>query len=317
MLELHFINVADGDAILVEQRQDGNVFRLLVDTGRPEMAPVPGSLRCTDGEYLAGRGITFIDALVVTHLHVDHFGGLAGLLDRVSFADAYAGYFPQGPCALDRQQRADIKTGRSLADCLEQWAADTERLARAGTRLHPVDDGVTVSFTPQLTGQIRCPDPSASGYQHGAWTDMLAGRPVPAGMQYWSSKYRNPGSLRVRLAYAGRRIELAGDCYGAAWEDQAEPCDIFKVPHHGDAKSMTRTLAARLRPAWAVISCGAIYNEKKDRPSKTAVEILREQGAQVYFTDSFSAPWQEPEYRRTVDFTIEENGDIHAPGRQT
>lgn len=26
-----------------------------------------------------------------------------------------------------------------------------------------------------------------------------------------------PGSRRVRLGCAGRRIELAGDCYGAAW----------------------------------------------------------------------------------------------------
>ncbi len=316
MLTLHFINVADGDCILAEEQDGDRTFRLLVDAGRPEMAPVSGSLRCTAAEYLREKGITRLDGLVVTHLHIDHFGGLREVFRTVTVADAWAGFFPEGPGGPDRSKLADIKTVRGLADCLERWAEDCEALRAMGCRLHTVTEDCEVSFTERLRGRIACPDPAASAYQRGAYGDILAGRPVPEGLQYWSAKYRNPGSLRLRLFYAGRAVELAGDCYGAAWEDRAERCDLFKVPHHGDAKSLTETLAARLHPAWAVISCGAEYNPKKDRPSRAAAALLERQGARVWFTDRFAAPWHEPENWRSVDFIIKEDGTVQVPGRQ-
>lgn len=315
MLELHFVNVGDGDCTLVEERQGERTFRLLVDTGRPELADVPGSPRRTAAAYLRDRGVSNVDALVITHLHMDHFGGLRPLLDQVAFTDVYAGFFPEGPSALDRGALADIKTVRGLADHLERWTEDCARLRTLGCQLHPVTETVERSFTDRLHGWIICRDPAASACQRGAWTEMLAGRPVPEGLQYWSSKYRNPGSLRVRLSYAGRTVELAGDCYGAAWENEAEPCDILKTPHHADAKSLTPALAARLHPAWAVVSCGAEYVAKKDRPSHAAVELLQRQGAQVFFTDSFAAPWHEPVRWDAVDITISEDGTVCVPGR--
>lgn len=317
MLKLHFINVADGDAALIEEQQGERTFRLLVDTGRPEPAAAPGSLCCTAAEYLEGIGVAALDALVITHLHMDHFGALRLLLEQVAISDVYAGFFSQGPSALDRGALADIKTVRGLADHLERWAEDCERLRALGCRLCPVTETVPVAFTDALSGRIVCHDPAASAVQRTAWTEMLAGRPVGAGLQYWSSKYRNPGSLRLRLTYAGRTVELAGDCYGAAWEDEAAPCDILKVPHHADAKSLTPALVSRLRPKYAVVSCGAEYNPKKDRPSQAAVELLERQGTRVFFTDSFAAPWHEPVRWRAAVFTIKEDGGIVPPGRPT
>lgn len=323
MLELHFINVADGDAILVEERQGDETFRLLVDAGRDVMQTpeLPGSLRGTAADYLRSRGVEHIDALVVTHLHIDHFGGVREILQRVTVSDVWAGYIPEGPCALDRAKLADIKTVRGLAGCLERWGADCQTMRAMGCRLHTVTENTPLRLTERLTGEIDCCDPEASAFQRAAWTDMMAGRPVPEGLQYWSSKYRNPGSLRVRLAYAGRTVELAGDCYGVAWESQAQPCDILKVPHHGDGKALkgafTPTLAEKLHPAWAVISCAAEYIPRKDRPSHRAAQLLEQQGAQVWFTDSFTAPWHQPEHRRSIDFIIEEDGTVLAPERQT
>ena len=62
MLRLHFINVGDGDAILVEELREGSAFRMLVDTGREDVGGEPGSLRRTAAEYLAGEfdAVTFV-----------------------------------------------------------------------------------------------------------------------------------------------------------------------------------------------------------------------------------------------------------------
>ena len=37
LLQIRFLNVGDGDAILIEERTEGQAFRSLVDTGRTEM----------------------------------------------------------------------------------------------------------------------------------------------------------------------------------------------------------------------------------------------------------------------------------------
>lgn len=313
MLELHFINVADGDAVLIEEHGEGTAFRMLVDTGRRDVDAWPGSLRCTAAEYLRELGISHIDVLVVTHLHVDHFGDLPELLEEVSFGHICSGFFPERPGGRVPPGPPGDKTVQGLIDCLDQWSADTAAMLAKGCRLHAVETSTVLPLTERLQAEIVCPGEEASAFQRAAWADLLAGRPVSPDLLYWSAKYRNPGSLRVRLTYAGRVAELAADCYGAAWEDRARPCDILKVPHHGDKKALTETLVRRLRPSHAVISCGAEYIPRKDRPSQAGVELLERYGAQVWFTDSFSAPWRAPLYHRSIHFTIHENGTVTAP----
>ena len=313
MLEIHFINVADGDAVLIEEHGEGAAFRMLVDTGRRYVDAWPGSLRCTAAEYLRELGISHIDVLVVTHLHVDHFGDLPELLEEVSFDRVYSGFFPERPGGRVSPGPPVDKTVQGLIDCLDQWSADTAAMLAKGCRLHAVDAVTILPLTDRLRVEIICPGEEASAFQRAAWADLLAGRPVSPDLLYWSAKYRNPGSLRVRLTYAGRVAELAADCYAAAWEEQARPCDILKVPHHGDKKALTEALVRRLRPSHAVISCGAEYIPRKDRPSRAGVELLERYGARVWFTDSFSAPWLAPLYHRSIHFTIYENGTVAAP----
>lgn len=315
MLRLHFINVGDGDAILAEEEHGGDTFRLLADAGRADAGSHPGSRRLTAAAYLARRNIRRLDAVVVTHLHSDHFEGLAAVLETAEVGAVYAGFFPP-PCAGGMPRTgAEEKTVRGLKDCLERWTAVTAALRARAVPLLSVEETASLPPTPRLSIQIICGDPGAAARQRRVWTALLSGEAADPDMVWWSSKFRNPGSLRLRLTYGGRRIELAGDCYGAAWEDQAEPCAILKVPHHGDAKSLTPLLVRRLRPEHAVISCSAEYVARKDRPSLAAIRLLEEQGARVWFTDSFPQPGREPSCWSSADFTIREDGVILPPDR--
>ena len=74
-----------------------------------------------------------------------------------------------------------------------------------------------------------------------------------------------------------------------------------------------RLLARRLRPSHAVISCSAVYNPRKDRPSAEAAALLEAEGARVWYTDSFSRPGQATACWESVDFTILRDGTILAP----
>lgn len=315
MLKLHFINVGDGDAILAEEQEDGRVFRMLVDAGRRDVGRSPGSLRRTAAEYLRERGVSRIDALVVTHLHDDHFGGLEDILPETAVDHVFSGFFPLRPEARAPQEPDAPKTVRGLIECLNQWGADVEVMAAKGCRLHAVTSTIWgLPLTERLRADLICPDEEKAAVQRRVWESMLAGEPVPEELKYWSSKYRNPGSLRVRLEFAGRAVELPGDCCGTAWDNRDQkPCDILKVPHHGAGGALTEAQQGRLRPPWAVISCGSEYIPRKDRPSGELIGQLGRQGGRIWFTDSFSVPGRKPEYWSSVDFTIFEDGTILTP----
>lgn len=314
MLKLHFIDVADGDSVLIELTEGPRVFRILVDTGHRQVEPVEGSQRRTAVSYLRQLGIRRLDAVVITHLHQDHFGGLRPLLEEIRVDDLYAGYVPAHPgCQILCPAGAE-KTVRGLIECLNDWSRDTASLLAAGSRLHTITENCTLAPGSSLRAELILPNPRLRRQQRNCWDALQEGRAVDAQALYWSSKSRNPGSLRIVLEYAGRRIHLSGDCYGAVWDQEALlPCDILKVPHHGDGKAITEVLAQKLRPVHGVISCAAEYDPRKNRPSLGTMELLAAQGTQIWFTDGFSSqPYTTQKWPAAV-FTIEKDGTIGTP----
>ena len=307
MLRLRFFNVGDGDCILIE---DGE-FRMLVDAGRGEVPePAPAA---TCAAHLSRAGVRSLDRLVITHLHTDHFGGLAALMQQTAIGEVISGYFPLEPgrAAVDPRM---TKTERGLASCLTEWSEDVERLKRTGCRITELfASWHDVRLTPRLSADLIVPDVRALRLQRNVYNRMLRREPVPSSQAIQAAKLRNPNSLRIRLRYAGRTVELAADCYGALWEDAAEPCDLLKAPHHGDAKSVTDALVMKLRPAHAVVSCGRDYLPAKDRPSARTIARLRDSGASVWFTDCFADGSAEPHVWPSVDFTILDDGRILPP----
>ncbi|MCD8078487.1 MAG: MBL fold metallo-hydrolase, partial [Lachnospiraceae bacterium] len=304
MLELHFINVGDGDAILIREESDGRRFDMLVDAGRPEVLPEEGSLRLPAADYLAGLGVTHLDLLVVTHLHIDHFGGVARLLPWTRVDLVLSGYFPPDPGARIERISGE-KTVLGLIDCLNDWSGIVASMRKRGVRRTAVTETVHLEPVPGLALEFLCPNPEEMRRQTVSWYELFAGEDLPEEELYRSSKLRNPLSLRVRLHYAGREIELSGDCLGAGWEESGKrPCDLWKVPHHGDIKSVTPELVAALHPRCAVISCEKGYNEKKDRPSAYVIDLLRQNGAEVWFTDTYEAPWYTSGRHRAAVFTV-------------
>ena len=72
-VEVHFIDVGQGDAVLIKGSEGVNV---LIDTGNL-------SAGHRVGKYLKEQGIICLKALVITHMHPDHVGGIFGILPDI------------------------------------------------------------------------------------------------------------------------------------------------------------------------------------------------------------------------------------------
>ncbi|MCL2063109.1 MAG: MBL fold metallo-hydrolase [Candidatus Cloacimonetes bacterium] len=87
-LKVHFINVQQGDAILIQSPDDKN---MMIDGGYGRRGTrdwqgggVPIALN-----YLENMNITHLDFIVETHRHLDHWGGLQDILDSAITSGPY------------------------------------------------------------------------------------------------------------------------------------------------------------------------------------------------------------------------------------
>ncbi len=312
-LIIRFFNVGDGDSALLETAGE-KPYRLLVDAGSSLPEALEGGCSCA--EHLRALGVDRLDDIIITHLHLDHMGGLRDIAEKMPVGRVLSGYFP--PCdatAIPQEPEAE-KTVRGLIDCLNVWKDTVDALRRQGCSLEEI----------QASGSIPCgisdlsltcvsPDPAGLRRQKLAWDRMFRGENVPDEEKAAVSRLRNPASLILRAAYAGRTAVLGADCFGALWEEwENAPCDLLKVPHHGDCKAMTPKLAEALRPIHAVISCGAEYIPRKDRPSAGTAAMLREAGAQVWYTGAYGGdPLSPARHWPRIAFCIEKNGRLTGP----
>lgn len=317
MLKIRFFNVAEGDSILLEYSGGDAPFRVLVDCGRNELPESEGSLRMTAAEHLKRLGLSRIDALVITHLHVDHLANLPEIMKSVRFGRIYSTFYPADPAVRLQQDPTRLKPVRDLLRDLNTWAecvqaadaAGTERILLTEDTRIPMEDAYGSVF-------IRLPNANSLSGQNLVYSSLCAGLSVPESLINWAAQSRNPNSLRLRVTYAGRTILLDGDYYAADAEKEVQvPCDILKAAHHGDRKSMTAKLAAALRPKYAVISCKREYDAVKDRPSRQTADLLRQYGASVYYTDCFAEEGCEPSYHEELVFTVMEDGRIIPPSQ--
>ncbi|MGH3865827.1 MAG: DNA internalization-related competence protein ComEC/Rec2 [Pseudonocardiaceae bacterium] len=233
-------DVGQGDAVVLATTEPGRA--VLVDTG-PDPGPVSA---CLDR-----LGVRRLALVVLSHLHADHIGGLAGAL-RGRAVGAVA-----------------LGSGRSPSWAFAQ-VLRTAALARvpvvaltAGQRL----------FWPGLALDVLAPlrDPPPIG-DHQAEvngtavnnTSVVLGASTPAG--------------RVLLT-GDVELEAQADLLATGTDLRA---DVLKVPHHGSRYDTEEFLAA-VRPRVAIVSVGA--HNSYGQPSQHVLDTLTEAGARVMRTD--------------------------------
>lgn len=168
----------------------------------------------TDRLLAEGRSL---DALILTHLHLDHAQGVQALFDEgISIGKIY---LPEG-----FEKVATSAESSSVWKSIQQSGVPVETLAAGDTlRFH------------EMSIQVLWPEKSGTRTGIGA----------------------NERSMATLIHFGDLRILSMGDNGELYERYIAQPCDVLKVGHHGSATASADTFLAKTDPDVAIVTCGS------------------------------------------------------------
>ena len=286
MLLVDFINVGYGDAILL--RETETPFAMLVDCGDARIGRSrPDGRRITAADYLRREGIRELDLLVLTHLHLDHAGGLTHLLPGVRVREFWTNYLP--PEEMWGHTLPAVPGAPAGARCLMTsmgiYVKALAHLRSQKTEIRLIRTPCDCRrLTETLSAGVFLEDEELRLRQASIWDAVLSGAGSSGDLEALDG-FINNTSIRLRLICKETAVELPGDMYADCWEKhEIPPCTLVKLPHHGHRDSITPHLLDMLAPKTVVISVSNTRTD--DCPAASVLQMVREKGCALYVTDA-------------------------------
>lgn len=246
--DLTFVDVGQGDCIHFRTEDGGNYF---VDGG--------GSINYNVGKkvlkpYLLKNGVKKLDGAFVTHLHTDHYKGVAelcreGMVERL--------YIYEG----NRPKEKEI---------LRETGLEPEAL----TYLYK---GQTVTLSDETSVRVLWPERKTER----AYEKMME-----------REEDENQSSLIMKICLQGASVLATGDVdaeclqrIGDAWRSGVR-CDILKVAHHGSRYSYSDEFTKQMSPSYAVFQVG---KNNFGHPDNGVIENYLQNGIMIYRNDKDGA----------------------------
>lgn len=324
MLDIFFFNVGDGDCELLRIRQPQKTdINILIDTGRYSVYPDgifnEKSKRALASEHLKELGVDHIDLMYITHFHVDHVGYALEIANQFPVKKAIVPYIPSGhfaafPGIAENDPHAE--KWPEFSNILAKWDKTVTYLKNSGCELKTAFDEPSTSIGGLEIKTIFPESKMTEQFGYYEWlcknseNNNFLAKTLDESW-YGFSKLKNPDSLMELVSYAGRMLLFCGDRYASTFEDMnIGPCDLVKLPHHGDPQAMTPKLLEKLDPRYAIVSCQMDPGKNKDRPSNEILEMLQKHGTKVFCTENRELPAKKEFVCRRIAASISDDGKM-------
>ena len=243
------LDVGQGDAILVQQ----GASAVLVDAGPDQAAAAE----------LARLHVMHIDAVVVTHMHDDHFGGVGAVLGEV----------PCDAVFVARGVRGNIP---------DEFEEELERRGKEDVNEVGLGDELDVG---DFRLRVVWPEEPVDGSENADSIELA--------LTY------DDGSRTMSGLLTGdaEKDETAG----AILAGRVGDVDFLKVGHHGSKVSVTQDEAHELAPEVSVASAGA--HNRYGHPSPECRRVLERAGSRFLCTMDVGTVTLEPGERGVRVFT--------------
>ncbi len=261
MLHIAFLNVGQGDTIVICNPLTHEA--IVVDCLNP--LAVLDFLKCEQ--------VHRVRAVVVTHLHLDHYDGLIRFLEDCESRgiDWDAVYFDWINNVKQKKRLLDDFDGHSQAadDDLTLW-----QKKRRGTYQ------TLASWAGQPANKARVKDPVLLDTEKLAGMTFERLHPVHADIGELEPSGLNNLSIVLRVSSGGASVLLTGDLEPLGWDKLEEntadlSSNVLKFPHHGAwRRDDVDALLDKVGPEIVIISVGTV-GHRYDHPNTHVFDALR------------------------------------------
>lgn len=244
VFEIHMIDVGQAESILVVQGEHA----MLIDTG--DMFDGKTVVR-----YLQSVGINKLDAVIITHYHNDHSGGIHDVLSAIEVKKVVG------------MRGKYISTAQELF-----WYSDMQISRTVSSMVHL--KRISLESPYKEAGVLR------TMWLGDAEVDFLS--------QETHTNIVNNKSSVMKVSYKDVSALFTGDSQKEVEDSLLEAeidvsADILNVGHHGSKTSTSMDFLEKVNPEYALISCGE--DNEYGHPNSFVMEKLQNQKARVYRTD--------------------------------